>query len=54
MIIGIYFNILLSVSPLSLISGLSLTFAVGNIPYEATEEQLKEIFNQAGTVVSFR
>lgn len=27
---------------------------VGNIPYEATEEQLKEIFNQAGTVVSFR
>ncbi|GAB1600440.1 cleavage stimulation factor subunit 2-like [Argonauta hians] len=27
---------------------------VGNIPYEATEEQLKEIFAQAGPVVSFR
>ncbi|XP_013385794.1 cleavage stimulation factor subunit 2-like [Lingula anatina] len=27
---------------------------VGNIPYEATEEQLKEIFIQAGPVVSFR
>jgi len=27
---------------------------VGNIPYESTEEQLKEIFSQAGPVVSFR
>jgi len=27
---------------------------VGNIPYEATEEQLKEIFAQVGPVVSFR
>ncbi|KAL3881279.1 hypothetical protein ACJMK2_027734 [Sinanodonta woodiana] len=27
---------------------------VGNIPYEATEEQLKDIFTQAGPVVSFR
>ncbi|XP_067674179.1 cleavage stimulation factor subunit 2-like [Haliotis asinina] len=27
---------------------------VGNIPYETTEEQLKEIFAQAGPVVSFR
>ncbi|XP_033741442.1 cleavage stimulation factor subunit 2-like [Pecten maximus] len=27
---------------------------VGNIPYEATEEQLREIFTQAGPVVSFR
>ncbi|WAR08082.1 CSTF2-like protein [Mya arenaria] len=27
---------------------------VGNIPYEATEEALKEIFVQAGPVVSFR
>lgn len=27
---------------------------VGNIPYEATEEQLKEIFQQAGPVISFR
>ncbi|XP_063402844.1 cleavage stimulation factor subunit 2 tau variant-like isoform X1 [Mytilus trossulus] len=27
---------------------------VGNIPYEATEEKLKEIFAQAGPVVSFR
>jgi len=31
-----------------------LMFSVGNIPYEATEEQLKEIFCQAGPVVSFR
>lgn len=28
--------------------------SVGNIPYDATEEQLKEIFNQVGQVVSFR
>ncbi|KAK7494753.1 hypothetical protein BaRGS_00013880 [Batillaria attramentaria] len=27
---------------------------VGNIPYDATEEQLKEIFNQVGPVSSFR
>jgi len=27
---------------------------VGNIPYEATEEQLQEIFSQVGPVVSFR
>ena len=27
---------------------------VGNIPYEAGEDQLKEIFNKAGPVVSFR
>jgi len=27
---------------------------VGNIPYEATDEQLKDIFNQAGPVLSFR
>jgi cleavage stimulation factor subunit 2 len=27
---------------------------VGNIPYEATEEQLQEIFAQVGPVVSFR
>ncbi|GAB6032530.1 Cleavage stimulation factor subunit 2 [Chamberlinius hualienensis] len=27
---------------------------VGNIPYEATEEQLKEIFSEAGPVLSFR
>jgi cleavage stimulation factor subunit 2 len=29
-------------------------FPVGNIPYEATEEQLRDIFTQAGPVVSFR
>ncbi|MBN3323795.1 CSTF2 factor, partial [Atractosteus spatula] len=28
--------------------------AVGNIPYEATEEQLKDIFSEVGLVVSFR
>jgi hypothetical protein len=27
---------------------------VGNIPYEATEEQLQDIFSQVGPVVSFR
>ncbi|CAG0889145.1 unnamed protein product [Darwinula stevensoni] len=27
---------------------------VGNIPYEATEEQLKEIFSQVGQVLSFK
>ena len=27
---------------------------MGNIPYDATEEQLKEIFAGAGQVVSFR
>ncbi|KAF2360869.1 RNA recognition motif domain [Trinorchestia longiramus] len=27
---------------------------VGNIPYEATEEKLKDIFNQVGPVVSFK
>ena len=27
---------------------------VGNIPYEASEEQLKEIFSDVGPVVSFR
>ena len=29
-------------------------FLVGNIPYEASDEQLKEIFSQAGPVLSFR
>ncbi len=27
---------------------------VGNIPYEATDENLREIFSQAGPVLSFR
>ncbi|CAG0925832.1 unnamed protein product, partial [Notodromas monacha] len=27
---------------------------VGNIPYEATEEKLKEIFGQIGQVLSFK
>jgi cleavage stimulation factor subunit 2 len=27
---------------------------VGNIPYDATEEKLKDIFNEVGPVVSFR
>lgn len=27
---------------------------VGNIPYEATEEKLKEIFSEVGTVLSFK
>jgi hypothetical protein len=28
--------------------------SVGNIPYEATEEKLKDIFSEAGPVVSFK
>jgi hypothetical protein len=28
--------------------------AVGNIPYDATEEQLKEKFSEAGPVIAFR
>lgn len=28
--------------------------AVGNIPYEATEEKLKEIFNEVGPVLSLK
>ena len=31
-----------------------LFVSVGNIPYEATEDALREIFDQAGPVVSFR
>lgn len=29
-------------------------FSVGNIPYEATEEKLKDIFNEVGPVISFK
>jgi cleavage stimulation factor subunit 2 len=28
--------------------------SVGNIPYEATEEKLKDIFSEAGPVLSFK
>lgn len=34
--------------------GNSRSVFVGNIPYEATEEQLQEIFSQVGPVMSFR
>lgn len=27
---------------------------VGNIPYDVTEEMLKEIFSEAGSVINFR
>ena len=30
------------------------SFAVGNIPYDVTEEKLKDIFNEVGPVVSFK
>lgn len=30
------------------------TVFVGNISYETTEEQLKDVFSQAGNVLSFR
>lgn len=29
-------------------------FPVGNIPYEATEEKLKEIFSEVGPVLSLK
>lgn len=29
-------------------------FLVGNIPYEATEEKLKDIFAEVGQVLSFK
>lgn len=29
-------------------------FIVGNIPYEATEEKLKEIFSEVGPVLSLK
>jgi RNA recognition motif-containing protein len=31
-----------------------ISFAVGNIPYDVTEEKLKDIFNEVGPVVSFK
>lgn len=31
-----------------------LFFPVGNIPYEATEEKLKEIFSEVGPVLSLK
>eukprot|EP00050_Salpingoeca_kvevrii_P020581 m.100290 g.100290 ORF g.100290 m.100290 type:complete len:365 (+) comp8925_c0_seq2:2203-3297(+) len=34
--------------------GSSRSVFVGNIPYEATEEQLREVFSQVGDVVHFR
>lgn len=36
------------------IDWIKLFTVVGNIPYETTEEQLREIFSAAGPVVSFR
>ncbi|XP_074655262.1 cleavage stimulation factor subunit 2-like [Tubulanus polymorphus] len=41
-------------SPLSATERAQRSVFVGNIPYEATEESLKDIFCQAGPVVSFR
>lgn len=32
----------------------STLFTVGNIPYEATEEKLKEIFSEVGPVLSLK
>jgi cleavage stimulation factor subunit 2 len=39
------------------VQGLSkknLFISVGNIPYEATEEKLKDIFSEFGPVLSFK
>lgn len=35
-------------------SNIWLLFSVGNIPYEATEEKLKDIFSEVGPVLSFK
>lgn len=43
-----------SLQPISAAERARRSVFVGNIPYEATEEALKEIFAQAGPVVSFR
>ncbi len=43
-----------SCAKLACVKWIIFLIAVGNIPYEATEEQLKEIFLQAGPIVSFR
>lgn len=40
--------------PAALTGGIVSVSTVGNIPYEATEEQLKDIFSEVGPVVSFR
>jgi len=32
----------------------SFLLLVGNIPYEATEEKLKDIFSEVGPVISFK
>ncbi|XP_064628560.1 cleavage stimulation factor subunit 2-like [Lineus longissimus] len=42
------------IQPLSAAERAMRSVFVGNIPYEATEEQLRDIFTQAGPVVSFR
>lgn len=31
-----------------------LYFTVGNIPYEVSEEKLKDIFSEVGPVLSFK
>lgn len=36
------------------ISFIETIVSVGNIPYEATEEKLKDIFNEVGPVISFK
>jgi cleavage stimulation factor subunit 2 len=33
---------------------LFFVISVGNIPYEATEEKLKDIFSEVGPVLSFK
>jgi hypothetical protein len=33
---------------------LIILISVGNIPYEATEEKLKDIFSEVGLVMSFK
>lgn len=43
----------LEISPNSLIIALP-ELPVGNIPYEATEEKLKEIFSEVGPVLSLK
>jgi RNA recognition motif-containing protein len=36
------------------VSKKNIFISVGNIPYEATEEKLKDIFSEVGPVLSFK
>lgn len=47
-------TIFLSIKFINSHNSFSMSLSVGNIPYEATEEKLKDIFNEVGPVISFK